>query len=152
MKATEPHIVNIFRSQEAGEPMLGVDAVDVVADHGFKGDRKGRPGSKRQVLLMDIETISEYDLVPGDLEENITTQGLNVKDLKRGQHVKIGDAVLEITIERPTCHKFDVLRPGLGEELSGRRGKMTRVISGGTIQVGDTITVTNGDGPQTQDD
>lgn len=133
-------IVNIFRSQESGEPMLAVDTIDVVEDHGFAGDRKGRPGSKRQVLLMDIETISEFGFIPGDLEENITTEGLRVRDLERGQLVQIGDVVLEITIERPTCHKLEVLRPGLGDELSGRRGKMTRVVYGGTIRVGDALT------------
>ena len=96
----------------------------------------------------DIETISEFGFVPGDLEENITTEGLDLRALQRGQQVQIGDVVLEVTIERPTCHKMDVLRPGLGEELSGRRGKMTRVVSGGQIKVGDMIRTTD-DGPPT---
>jgi MOSC domain-containing protein YiiM len=139
MNANEPHIVSIHRSQEPGQPMLAVETIDVVEDFGFAGDRKGRAGSKRQVLLMDVETISEFGFVPGDLEENITTEGLRVRDLERGQQVRIGDVVLEITIERPTCHKLEVLRPGLGDELAGRRGKMTRVVSGGTIRVGDAL-------------
>lgn len=142
MTLSHPHIIGLFRPQAPGEPVEAIDAVNVIADHGFEGDRKGKPGSKRQVLLMDIETISEYGFAPGDLEENITTQGLRVRDLERGQLVQIGEVVLEVTIERPTCHKLDALRPGLGDELSGRRGKMTRVVAGGPIKVGDGIRTT----------
>jgi MOSC domain-containing protein YiiM len=139
MSEMQGKVVGLFRPGASGEPMEALDAVEVIADLGFEGDRKGRPGSKRQVLLMDSETIEEYGFVPGDLDENITTQGLRVRDLERGQFVQIGDVVLEVTIERPTCHKLDALRPGLGDELRGRRGKMTHVVAGGTIRVGDEI-------------
>ncbi len=121
--------------------MEPLEHVEVITGVGFAGDRKARPGSKRQVLLFDQETIEEYGFRPGDLDENITTQGLDMRELQRGQQVRIGQVLLELTIPRPTCHKLDELRPGLGAELEGRRGMMAIVIEGGVIRVGDTISV-----------
>ena len=145
-----PHVVALFRPGAKGEPMDPLASAQVVADFGFEGDRKARPGSKRQVLLFDQETIEEFGFRPGDLDENITTRGLAVAGLKRGQHVRIGDVVLELTIERPTCHKLEELQPGLGETLRGRRGMMARVVQGGEIRVGDAIEVEQSPGMETR--
>ena len=141
MEQQTPRVVALFRPGAKGEPMERLNSTRVVADFGFEGDRKGRPGSKRQVLLFDEETIAEFGFRPGDLDENITTRGLAVADLRRGQHVRIGDVLLEVTIERPTCHKLEELQSGLGERLQGRRGMMARVLHGGEVRLGDAIEV-----------
>ena len=141
MEQQQPRIVALFRPRPKGEPMEPLAEVEVLADFGLEGDRKARPGSKRQVLMFDEETIHEFGFRPGDLDENITTRGLAVSELRRGQHVRIGDVVLEVTIERPTCHKLEELQPGLGERLQHRRGMMARVLQGGQLRVGDTIEV-----------
>jgi MOSC domain-containing protein YiiM len=120
------------------QPLAAATAITGV---GLEGDRKARPGSKRHVLLMDQETIAEFGLRPGDLDENITTRGLALSNLRRGQRIRVGDVLLEATIERPSCHKFDELKPGLGDELAGRRGMMAVVVDGGEIRVGDVIEV-----------
>ena len=133
------HVVALHRPRDKGEGMEPLTAVEVIADFGFQGDRKARPGSKRQVLLLDAETISEFGFRPGDLDENITTRGLAVGELRRGQLVRIGEVLLEVTIECPACYKLDQLRPGLQDEMRHRRGMMARVLRGGQIQVGDTI-------------
>ena len=138
----QPRIVALFRPRGKGEQMEPLRSVEVLPDFGFAGDRKARPGSKRQVLLLDEETIQELGFRPGDLDENVTTRGLALDALQRGQQVRVGEVLLEVTIERPACHKLEELRPGLADEMRHRRGKMTRVLQGGEIRVGDTIEVT----------
>jgi MOSC domain-containing protein YiiM len=36
---------------------------------------------------------------------------------------------------------MDEIRPGLREELNGRRGVLATVLNGGTLKVGDTVRV-----------
>ncbi len=139
MEHQKPRVVGLFRPRGKGERMEALAAAEVLADFGFVGDRKARPGSKRQVLLLDLETIQEFGFRPGDLDENITTHGLAVGELRRGQLVRIGEVLLEVTIACPACYKLDELRPGLQEEMRHRRGMMARVLRGGQIHVGDTI-------------
>ena len=135
----EARVIALFRPGPQGEPMEPLDRVEVLENFGFKGDRKARPGSKRQVLIMASETICDLGLEPGDLDENISSAGLAVDELRRGQRIRIGNVLLETTIERPACHKLDALRPGLSETTRHRRGMMAVVLRGGEIHVGDTI-------------
>ena len=141
MEQQQPRVVALFRPRGKGEGMEPLTEVEVIADLGFQGDRKARPGSKRQVLLLDEETIQEFGFHPGELDENITTRGLPVAELRRGQHVRVGDVLLEVTIECPACYKLEALRPGLEEAMRHRRGMMTRVLQGGEVRVGDAISV-----------
>lgn len=132
-------IVALFRPGARGERMQPIVEATVIEDFGFEGDRKARPGSKRQVLLMDQETSEAFGLAPGDVDENIVTLGLPVNELQRGQHVTIGEVVLEVTIECAPCHKMDEIRPGLREAMRHQRGMLTRVLRGGKIRAGDMI-------------
>ncbi len=46
----------------------------VVENAGFDGCAHARPGGKRQVLLVDMETVRAMELVPWIIRENITTE------------------------------------------------------------------------------
>ena len=111
----------------------------ILKDKGVEGCRHGRPGSNRQVLLVDHETLEVMDLRPGMIWENITTQGLNVNGLAIGQQLQIGQARLEVSEVCTPCIQVERLRPGLRKEMRGRRGMLCRVIEGGTVRIGDPI-------------
>lgn len=119
--------------------MHEVEDVLAVAERGLEGCRNARPGSRRQVLLMDSETLESFGLAPGQMKENITTHGLRLNDLAKGQRLEIGQAVLEVTGPCEPCARMDEIRMGLQQELNGKRGILCRVIEGGRIQRGDTI-------------
>ncbi len=138
---TAGKIVALFRPDVKGLPQVALTEAAIVADQGIVGDRHGKPGSKRQVLLMDHALIDHYGLQPGDLDENLTVDGLMIDDLQRGQQLRVGSVVLEITIACPVCDKLDTIRPGLRTELRDRRGMFTRVLSSGKVRVGDSITI-----------
>ena len=113
----------------------------VVENSGLEGCAHSRPGGKRQVLLVDVETLRSMNLAPGITRENITTQGLDVNALKVRQKLQIGSVLLEVSAVCEPCELMETIRPGLQQELQGRRGMLCRVLRGGTLQPGDTIAV-----------
>jgi len=137
-------VARLFTAVVHREAMREMEDVTAVADRGFAGCIHGRPGSRRQVLLMDLETLEELGIPPGAVKENITTRGLNVRDLKGGQRLRVGEALLEVTVPCEPCYRMDEIRRGLQDELRGRRGMLCRVIEAGRIRRGDAIEVLNG--------
>jgi len=121
------------------KPMQRREAVEALTALGLKGDIHALAESTRQVLLIDQETLQDLGLTPGQVKENITTEGLAVAQLKPGQRLRVGKAVLQITRACAPCGRMDEIRPGLQEELRGRRGMLARVVEGGEIRVGDRI-------------
>jgi MOSC domain-containing protein YiiM len=132
-------VQNLFRAPQKHVPMEELSEVKAVGDRGFEGCAHGRPGSKRQVLLVDRETLEAMDLRPGIIRENITTDGLNVNSLPIGQLLRIGEARLEVSAVCTPCDQMEAIRPGLRKELWGRRGMLCRVLEGGVIRPGDAI-------------
>ncbi len=126
------------------QPMREVDEVAAVVHRGLEGCIHGRPGSRRQVLLMDTETLEVLGVLPGAVKENITTRGLRVGELRAGQRLRVGEALFEVSVPCEPCHRMDEIRPGLQEELRGRRGMLCQVVEAGLIRRGDGIQVLNG--------
>jgi len=119
--------------------MEELEIATLLADGGVSGCAHARTGGKRQVLLVDKETLDAMQLAPGIIRENITTQGINIHGLKPGQRLQVGRAVLEVSFVCTPCDQLEKVRPGLRRELYGRRGMLCRVIEGGAIQPGDPI-------------
>ncbi len=138
---TAGKIVALFRPDVKGRPQVALTATEIITDQGLLGDRHGKPGSKRQVLLMDHALIEHMGLQPGDLDENVTVDGLLIDHLQPGQQLRIGSVVLEITMPCPVCDKLDTIRPGLRSALRDRRGMFTRVLSPGHVRIGDSIII-----------
>ncbi len=122
------------------EPMRPVESVAALADRGLEGDAHNRTRGRRQVLLMDAETLEAFRLEFGTIKENITTRGLAVNQLTHGQRLQIGaTVVLEVTGSCEPCFRMDEIRPGLQGLLIGKRGMLARIVRGGTIHRGDAI-------------
>ncbi len=132
-------VVHIFRALVHRFPMEELSETEIIFDKGIAGCIHGRSGSKRQILLMELETIIKLGLAPGVVKENITTKGLDLTSLTDGQRLAIGDAVLEVAEPCHPCERMDAIRQGLREELRGQRGILCRVISAGRIRAGDLI-------------
>src|SRR3981081_242289 len=134
-----PRVQNLFRAPEKRVPMEALSEVRAVDDAGFEGCAHARLGGKRQVLLVDRETLEAMDLRPGIIRENITTDGLNVNSLQIGQLLRVGEARLEVSAICTPCDQMEAIRPGLQKELWGRRGMLCRVLEGGVIRRGDSV-------------
>ena len=135
-------ITNLHIARVKETPSDPVQEATALSGLGLEGDRSCKEGNLRQVLLMDNETLNEFDLKPGQIKENITTTGLDLSETKAGQVVFIGDQVtMEIVGECEPCGKMDAIRQGLQGSLNHRRGMLTTVINGGPIKVGDSIRI-----------
>jgi MOSC domain-containing protein YiiM len=119
--------------------MEELSEVRAVNDSGFEDCAHARSGTKRQILLVDPESLESLELQPGILRENITTDGLNVNSFPIGQLLRTGQARLEVTAVCTPCDQMDAIRPGLRKELWGRRGVLCRVVAIGSIPRGDSI-------------
>jgi MOSC domain-containing protein YiiM len=134
-----PRVQNLFRAPKKHLPMEELSEIRAVNDTGIEGCAHARPGGKRQVLLVDRETLEAMNLRPGIIRENITTDGLNVNSLLIGQVLRVGEARLEVSAVCTPCDQMEAIRPGLRKELWGRRGMLCRVLDGGVIRRGDPI-------------
>ena len=132
-------VVNLFRAPKRRAAMEELRQARVVENAGLDGGAHARLGGKRQVLLIDIETLRSFDLAPGMVRENITTEGLEVNALKAGQKLRMGEVELEVSLVCEPCDQIEALRAGLQEEMIGRRGMLCRVLRGGTVKQGDPI-------------
>ena len=116
----------------------------------------------RQVHLIQAELHDElrehgYDVLPGELGENVTTLRRGPARAPSRTRLRLGDdAVLEVTGLRSPCHQINDFRPGLLKEVIytdadgsviRKTGVMSIVLTGGTIRPDDPIVVILPDGP-----
>ena len=136
-------ITNLHIARVKGTPSDPVQEATAISGLGLEGDRSAYEGNTRQVLFVDKEILDGAGLVPGQVKENITVTGMNVSQVQPGQVFTIGDDVtLEAVGDCEACGKMDAIRMGLMDEIQGKRGMLAKVINGGSIKVGDSVTVT----------
>jgi MOSC domain-containing protein YiiM len=123
-----------------GLPMRPVDPGVFVADLGLEGCRHAKPQSRRQVLLIEEETLAALGLEPTVVKENVTTRGIDLTSLSADTRLLLGDDV-ELWVTGPChpCGLMDEIRDGLQNELRGRRGMLAWVKRGGRVRIGDRI-------------
>lgn len=133
-------IQNLYLKIAHKQPMKSVDEAQAEDGMGLVGDVSfGR--SKRQVLLIEEETLDEFGLTSGVVRENVTVAGVTLSGLPAGSLIKLGDAVLEVTGDCHPCRFLEDIRPGLQNDMRGRRGILGRILEGGTIRVGDSVAI-----------
>lgn len=134
-------IVHLFRAPKRRAAMEELESVEVIENAGFAGCAHARPNGRRQVLMVDEDTLNAFQLQPGIIRENITTSGIDVNALRVGQILKVGEVELEVSLACEPCEQLELVRPGLMAAMEGRRGTLCRVKRGGTLHRGDEITV-----------
>jgi MOSC domain-containing protein YiiM len=115
------------------------ERVRAIEGHGLEGCAHARPGTKREVLFASAEHLDALGVEYGRIRENFTIEGADVHDWPVGQRLRIGEAEFEITMVCDPCSRMDEIRPGLQEELDGRRGMLARVIVSGEVTAGDDV-------------
>lgn len=99
---------------------------------GIEGDRHAHPdihgGERKAILVIAAEVIEDlaargYPLFFGALGENLTTRGLNIRDIRIGDQVRAGGAVLEITQPRGPCTQLDIYGESLKYDVYDQRVK-----------------------------
>lgn len=101
-------IVAVCTSLNKGERKKNVYSGNLLVNLGLEGDAHAG-FAHRQVSLLALESIEKMrqaglDVNPGDFAENITTININLPNLPVGTHLRIGDALLEVSQIGKECH------------------------------------------------
>jgi MOSC domain-containing protein YiiM len=99
------------------------------------------------VSLLANESINKMrkmglDLKSGAFAENLTTEGIDLVSIPVGTKVKVGkEVVLEISQIGKVCHTGCAISKQVGTCVMPKEGVFGKVIKGGKITAGDTISV-----------
>ena len=131
---------------------------------GIEGDRQAHPGIHggpyQAILIVAAEAVDDlcargYPLFYGALGENLTTRGLAFRDIRIGDQLRAGGALLEITKPRGPCSALDIYGETLKFETYdpqvkardhtsprwGMSGFYAAVVQPGPVRAGDAIMV-----------
>ena len=132
-----------------GMPKKPIAEAMVTVD-GVKGDwqknRKYHGGPNRAVCIYSEELYQGLrddgvKVQNGDIGENFTTRGINLQHLKKGDRLKVGECVIEITDIRIPCFQLKKWDVDLPELIVGRSGWVAKVVKEGLVKQGDKITI-----------
>ncbi|WP_415946025.1 molybdopterin-binding protein [Selenomonas montiformis] len=104
----------------------------------------------RQVSFLGQEEIEAFrrrgaDVRFGSFGENIAADGFCFRELPVGSRLRCGEVWFEITQIGKECHKSCAIRQQVGDCIMPREGVFARVLHGGWITVGDTLTLADGE-------
>jgi MOSC domain-containing protein YiiM len=127
-------------------PMVEVDSVEAEAGAGLVGDRYH--GTRhRHVTVQSRTQLDEAarDLgapIPSRLTRRNVTLDAGVIPTEPGARILLGDVELEVVRKAAPCRLMDrVIGDGARRALHGRGGAVCRVITSGTIAVGDVAKI-----------
>lgn len=142
---------------ERRAPVQVVSEAVAVPERGLLGDRATRnQGGKRQVTLLQHEHLSVVAALcgrpsvdPAWLRRNLVVSGINVLSL-RARRFRVGEVLLEGT---GTCDPCSLMEEVLGyggyNAMRGHGGITARVLSGGTLRLGDLVDLSDAPAPPT---
>lgn len=133
-------VIHLQLKPAEGAPMKTVSSAEAITAYGLKDDANAGPG-KRQVLIIERELLDEFQLPVGAVRENITVQGIQLAGMAVGTKLRVGQALLEATLDCKPCQFIEDKRPGLRAAMEGKRGTLFTVIEGGEITVGDVVQI-----------
>jgi molybdenum cofactor synthesis domain-containing protein len=119
----------------------------LVADHGLEND--AHAGNwHRQVSLLSLERIEDFKkrgaLVNfGDFGENLVVSGIDFVALPVGTRLAAAGVLLEITQIGKECHTRCAIYHSMGECIMPTQGVFAKVVTGGEIKAGDSMSVCN---------
>lgn len=151
LKANFPHqgkVEWIGLSTAVRSEIKSVEMVKLIAGSGLEGDHHAKgSGGKRQVTLIQAEhlpvisALCHRNVTADLLRRNLLISGLNLIALKNSRF-RIGDVILEGTGQCHPCSRMEeILGSGGFNAVRGHGGITAKVLFGGTIRVGDLITV-----------
>ena len=136
-----------LRPQKRGA-LASVQNARLTPEEGLTGDHYSGRSGKRQVTLVQAEHLPVVAAIlrkdktdPALTRRNIVVSGINLLALKE-QQFRMGEALLEYTGACHPCSRMEEnFGPGGYNAMRGHGGITAKVIEGGTIAVGDVVSL-----------
>ncbi len=170
MMNSSPKVLAVSKSSEHTMSKYNADSISLIKNYGVEGDahagktvkhryllfKKKDAPNLRQVHLLHAELFDElrrqgFDLTPGLIGENITTEGVDLLNLPTNTILHLGtEAKIKITGLREPCKQLNGIQPGLLEAMISKKedgsiirksGVMSVVIASGVVHKNDEIRV-----------
>ena len=134
------------------DPARHVEQTRARAGIGLADDRLGRRGeaelSTRQVTLIQQEHLAVIAALarsgpidPVGLRRNLVVSGINLLSLKNAT-LRVGEALIQIVGPCQPCSRMEeVIGPGGYAAMRGHGGMTARILEGGVIGIGATVSV-----------
>lgn len=138
-------VTSVNVSQRKGTRKAPVASVHLDADYGVSGDAHAGDWH-RQVSFLAEESIAVaqergLDVKEGDFAENITTEGLALKEMPLGTRLRVGDALVEVSQIGKVCHRKCAIYYLAGDCIFPREGIFGWVVEPGDVKAGDAVEV-----------
>lgn len=143
-------IIAVCTSERKGIQKHDVHTAHFSVNWGIDGDaHAGR--WHRQVSLLSADKIEAFNqrganVVPGAFGENLVVDGFDFRALPVGTLLRCGDVLLEMTQIGKECHSHCEIYKKMGECIMPHEGVFARVITPGTISVGDEMSIEKREG------
>lgn len=143
----QPKILAVSTSPLTGTKKTNIIHGVLIENFGLLGDAHADKEAQRQLSLLAVESIQKMrnlglKVNPGDFAENITTEGIVLKDLNIGNKIVIGNSsILEVTQIGKECYSPCEIGKSIGDCIMPTEGIFCRVLEGGKIKVGDELIV-----------
>jgi molybdopterin adenylyltransferase len=143
-------IVAVCTSKKKGTRKDTVAEGMLKEGYGLMEDAHADCNTHRQVSLLTTTSIEKMrklglDVGCGDFAENLTIEGIELTSLPVGTRVAVGtDIILEISQIGKECHTKCAIYHQVGTCIMPEEGIFARVIRGGRVKAGDSITILPG--------
>ena len=138
-------IIAVCISEAKGTQKKNVFRANVIEDYGIESDAHAGKWH-RQVSLLSFEKIEAFrakgaEVIDGAFGENLVIAGFDFAKMPIGTKFRCNDVILELTQIGKECHSHCEIYKIMGDCIMPREGVFCRVLHGGTICVGDEITL-----------
>lgn len=138
-------VLAVCTSPVKGTQKQNVGRAVFVEDWGIENDAHAGKW-QRQVSMLSYEKIEAFrakgaEVSDGAFGENLVVSGVDFHALPIGTRFSCNDVLLELTQIGKECHSDCEIYKKMGECIMPREGVFARVLHGGTICVGDTLSV-----------
>ena len=141
---TRPTVQAIHIAPASRLPMQAVGSVVAEADRGLVGDRYHGHRERHVSIQSGAELAAAAEILgrpidPAGTRRNITISAGEIP-VERGRRILVGPVLLEVFRMAAPCKLLDdELGPGAAKALRRRAGSICRIVSGGTIRIGDPV-------------
>jgi MOSC domain-containing protein YiiM len=143
---TVASVTRLFVRPTKGAPTEEADHVEATAGKGLEGDHAA--GGKRQITLLDADSWADVctalgtEIDPAARRANVLVEGMRMGSTI-GQDLQLGACRVQVVGETGPCSMLEDVAPGLraAVEPDRRGGVYGRIVAGGTLSVGDPVTL-----------